>query len=637
MDRRTFIRSGVAAGSVAAFGWPLAGCVPAPRVTDPLGPDARGLPTPTPGRDQWARMPSAFTRRVTAETPTSPLEVLEGSLPPDLAGHVFFQSLSLLDSDAGFSGDSLIWRVDFDGPSPRITSRILRTTDYLMAQAFAGTNYAFQSRGMMRLGLLGIQNQSNTALVPLDGNRLIATVDGGRPWEIDPASLRPITPVGRLDDYRPMMEFTDFDRFVCPYTVTTAHPPYDRRTGEYYGVSLSIVPVPGMIYCEMVVWDGRSDMKRVPILTPDLSPLLISQSAHQICVSRDYVVIIDSSSTIEAGKLLNPPTSLEAGKVQTPRPDSWCYIIDRNELRMTTGAAIAHKAVIPRETGHFFVDYDHPAGRVVIHDAHTAALDFAEWTMPYDTHPFTGQPIRSDLVSAATPVSYDLGVVGRYEIDVLSGSVIDQHAFTNDWTWGTGGLSARNPLTSDDTLGELFHSNSGFPTDLAVDRVYQGFKGYPHRLVSNEELPWSGVPTSLVRINHDAGKVVDGFFFAGDRFAWTPTFVPRHGTATGSADGYILSVVYSDHATPQSAGTELWVFDAARLGDGPVAKLGRRDLAMPMTLHSCWLDSLVTSRPDYHVDVAAELVGRAHTWYLDPDVEGIIRSEVLPAWESSRA
>jgi hypothetical protein len=278
------------------------------------------------------------------------------------------------------------------------------------------------------------------------------------------------------------------------------------------------------------------------------------------------------------------------------------------------------------------VDYDSTPSRLVVHVPHTSASDFAEWIQPYDTHPDTRSEVRRDLVNAITPVCYDAGVIGRYEIDATTGQVVDQSIFHDDWTWGSGGLTARNPNTPKATLGDQYHANSGFPTDLAVQRVYDGFADHPHRLVATDQLPWKGIPSSLVRIDHDARRVVDGYWFPGDRFAWTPTFVPRNGTARGSADGYIVIVVFSDEVTDESAGTELWVFDAASLAAGPVAKLGRTDLHVPMTLHSVWLDTLSSSRPDYRVDVAAELTDRAGTWQADPQVSGILRSDVLPAY-----
>lgn len=633
MDRRDFLRSATTTGAAFALGGIGAACALPPRPDDPLTAGPHPVPGPTPGRDLWARMPAAFNRRVTAETATCPLALLEGALPTDLAGHVFFESLALQPSDAGFSGDGMVWRVDFDGPVPQLTSRLLRTTDLLMVRAFEDTPYAFESRGMTRLGRLGMQNQANTALVALDGNRLIATCDAGRPWEIDPATLDPITPVGRLDDYRPIVDLP-FNRFICPMVVSSAHPPYDAHTGEYYGVSLSIVPVPGMMFFEVLTWDGSGAMKRVPVVTEDGNPLLITQSAHQLQVTRHHLVVLDASGTIEAGKLLNPPNSAAAGYTQVPRPESYFYVINRDDLRRPRGRAVARRVIVPRESGHFMVDYDSTPGRLVIHSAHTSASDFAEWIQPYDRHPESGAPVRSDLINAITPVNYDIGVVGRYEVDARTGTVLDEHLLYDDRTWGTGGLVARNPLTPDTTLGDVFHATGGFPTDLSVSRVANGFIKHPYRIVPFAELPWSGAPSGLMRFDHDAGTVADAYFYPGDRFGWTPTFVPRSGSATGSTDGYVVAVVYGDTVTAHSAGTELWVFRAGDLAAGPVAKLGRADLAVPLTLHSIWLDSTRSSRPDCRVDGRSELTERASTWWFDPQVPATVESDVLAPYEA---
>jgi len=637
MDRRGFLRTAALGAGATAFGWPTLGCAPSPSPLDPLGPGFGGLPSPTPGRDRFARVPSTFLRRVTSETDDVELDVLEGTVPEDLGGHVFVQSLSLLPDDAGFGGDSLLWRFDLGGGAVRATSRLLRTTDYLLGRAFAGTPYAFASHGVMRMGLLGIQDQANTALVHIGGNRLLATVDAGRPWEIDPATLRPVTPVGRLDDYRPMFELRDFDRFLCPMVITSAHPPYDARTGEYYGVALSTLPLPGAHHLDLLCWSGDGELRRVPVLSPELNPLLIDQSAHQICLCRDYVVIVDTSSNTEPGKLFSPPYSLEAGASVAPRPDTWAWIIDRREVRATTGAVVARKVVLPRATAHFSLDYDHPPGRVVLHDPHLPTTDFGEWLMPWDVHARTRAPLRPELTGAPGVVSFDLGVVARYEIDVASARVVDQSATAGDWTWGTGGLVTRNPLTPDDTVGDVFHAMGGFATDLAALRIALTYGEYPYRLVEWDDLPWDGLPTSLVRFDHDAGRVVDGYFFPGDRLGWSPTFVPRRGAATASADGYVVSIVFGEPEPGRSSGAEVWIFDAADLAAGPLARLGRSDLAFPLSLHTCWLDSVVVTRPDYGVDVAAELTERAATYVIDPDVAGILRSEVLPAWEAARA
>lgn len=638
LERRKFIRNAAVVGGVvggsAALGFTATSCATtetaetaASALLDQPG-EALTVDELAAQRDQWARIPAAFNRKVTSEIDDQPLQILSGELPVDLAGHVFIQSLALGETDAGLSGDPLIWRLDFNSDQPRVTSKILRTTDYLLGQAVADTEFAFEPRGVMRLGPLGLQNQPNTAFVQMDGNRLFATVDGGRPWEFDPKSLDPVSPLGRLDEYRSLASATGVDDPLCPMVITSAHPPYDPETGEYYGVSMSIAGVPGAGFFEVLCWSGDGAITRVPLVLADGQPLVVSQNAHQLCVTRHHLVILDAAGTIEPGKLSNPPNSEAAGIAVAPNPDSYLYIVSREDLRRNAGVAAVQRVVISHEAGHCMVDYDSSPSRLVLHVPHTSASDFAEWVQPYDIHPLTQQPVRSELANAITPVCYDSGVIGRYEIDATTGAVLDQRTFYNDWTWGSGGLTTRNPKTPLSTLGDLFHANSGFPTDLAVDRVYSGFIDHPHRLTEVAALPWDGVPSNLARIDHDNGVVVDGYWFGGDRFGWTPTFVPRHGTATGSTDGYIVSIVYSDEVTDDSAGTEIWIFDAADLAAGPIVRLGRTDLAIPLTLHSVWLDSLESTRPDYVVDAPAEMLIRAETWSSSPEIAALVRDVV---------
>ena len=635
MDRRRFLAALGATAGAGAFATTPSGCAaPVPPATDPLGPLAGGLPAPTPGRDRWARMPASFHQLVTAEADHVPLEVLEGALPDDLAGHVLFQSLSLLPSDAGFSGDALIWRVDLDG-APRASSRLLRTTDHLLSAAVADGPLRFESHGMMRMGPLGIENQVNTALVQLEGNRVLATIDAGRPWELDPATLRPIGPWGALDAYRPMADSPTFNRPLCPLALTTAHPPYDAATGEYYGVTSSILPLPGSAFTEVLCGDGDGVLRRVALRTPEGAPLAISQSTHQICCTRHHLVIVDAGATIEFAKLFNPPRSWAAGTATPPRPDTHVYVVDRAALRSGARTAVARRIVIAREVGHLMADYDSTPDRLVLHVPHAPSMDFAEWVMPYDRHPHTGEPVRPELVDVPAVLAYDVGVVARYEIDTRTATVLDVQAFTDDRLWGAGGLTARNPRSPLSTVGEVFHANAGFPTDLAVHRAFTGFRDHPHRLVPADEMPWEGVPSCLVRIDHDAGRIVDQYFYPGDRFGWTPTFVPRRGSATGAADGYVVCVVYGARAE-RTSGVELWLFDATDLSGGPLARLGAPSLQIPMTLHSLWLESLHTTRPDPTVDPGEELLRRARTWQTERGLVPLVRDEVLPAYEAAR-
>ena len=93
-------------------------------------------------------------------------------------------------------------------------------------------------------------------------------------------------------------------------------------------------------------------------------------------------------------------------------------------------------------------------------------------------------------------------------------------------------------------------------------------------------------------------------------------------------------MTFAAQITSGSGRADVWVFDAAALSDGPVAKLGHPALQVPITLHSTWLESTRSTRPDYRVDVASELLDRAETWRFDPEVLSVLRNDVLPAYDA---
>ncbi|MCZ7630783.1 MAG: hypothetical protein M5U19_17870 [Microthrixaceae bacterium] len=341
---------------------------------------------------------------------------------------------------------------------------------------------------------------------------------------------------------------------------------------------MSVIPGPDTAFFEVLCWSGGGAIKRVPLLTPDRRPLIITQNAHQLDVTRDHLVILDAGGTIEASKLGAPPNSVAAGEAVAPRPESYLYVVDRSELRSTTGTATVRRALVPREAGHFTLDYDSSPARLVLHVAHTSASDFVEWVQPYDTHPFTGAGVRSDLVNAITPVCYDAGVIGRYEIDAATGEVLDESVFHDDWTWGTGGLTARNPNTPATTLGDLFHSNRVPDRPGGAARVLgvrwsiriessppttchgRGFRPAWSAPITTPAV-WSTATRSRVIVSRD------------------PTFVPRNGTARGSADGHISDRGVRRHRHRGLCGHRAVGVRRGPLAEGPVVKLASPEVA----------------------------------------------------------
>ncbi|ORY23043.1 retinal pigment epithelial membrane protein-domain-containing protein [Naematelia encephala] len=82
-------------------------------------------------------------------------------------------------------------------------------------------------------------------------------------------------------------------------------------------------------------------------------------------------------------------------------------------------------------------------------------------------------------------------------------------------------------------------------------------------------------------------------------FAQEPRFIPKHGEGLDEDDGWLLSYVYDEShllpdgtpSTASHAGSELWVIDAKRMGEGMSALACRVKLPqrVPYGLHGTWL------------------------------------------------
>lgn len=143
------------------------------------------------------------------------LNIIEGTLPKDLRGHVFIiapvnyvdtNGMPSPDGKPILNGDGMIYRYDFDRPGEaRVTSRLVKSPCYYADKATREqtkyAKYKFGNHGLMRFSLsLGFRNLLNTGLVPMkfsdSGAAMLVTYDAGRPYEIDTETLQVVTPVG---------------------------------------------------------------------------------------------------------------------------------------------------------------------------------------------------------------------------------------------------------------------------------------------------------------------------------------------------------------------------------------------------------------------------------------------------------
>jgi carotenoid cleavage dioxygenase-like enzyme len=192
-------------------------------------------------------VPASVLRARRTELDAVPLSVVEGQLPPDLAGHLFVVAPVGTVATGGLpyprpttimNGDGMVFRVDFGGGAAHVTSRLVRTwdqrADALTHEDDTLAALRFTTAGIARIGLLGARNFANTAFQPFlgaDGKpRLLVTYDAGRPWELDPQTLETITPVGARDEWRA----SALGPLPFPLFLSPAHPAFDPATGELF-------------------------------------------------------------------------------------------------------------------------------------------------------------------------------------------------------------------------------------------------------------------------------------------------------------------------------------------------------------------------------------------------------------------
>lgn len=373
-------------------------------------------------------------------------------------------------------------------------------------------------------------------------------------------------------------------------------------------------------------WDGKSYLERWKLVDTDGKPIVIQQTMHDIGVTEDYIVLMDTSLKIGLTQLID----LKNKKIQSflrdildyPQlPDTSVYIIPRAQLvegerpgccdpkdpetknrpECQEKIVVAQKLTIPREAFHFHVNYENPDGKITLHAIHACAWDVAEWLRKVDT-PLTENP-RPPIGMLVDGM--DVNKMGRYEIDGATGKLVSEPILTYDvnYTWATGLYAYNNIKHGTDwwppTQFENIYLNSyGAWKDLLPDFIYKLYQGYKYQEIPPDkvrELTNNGIRSSLCRLNVQQMQILDGYRFPSGYFVNSPLFVPRANATGSSTDGYMICTVNYDPDPCnrlKSAKSEIWIFHADRLEDGPLCKLSHPQLNFAFTTHTTWLSEI---------------------------------------------
>jgi len=195
------------------------------------------------------------------------LTVLEGKVPDDIYGHLYFNSPAgtvnsetpiperfpdgKVNSEYGemiFNGDGMIFRFDLHATgSISVKSAMMKAPCFYADEATKyGTDYYnqglyFKGMGLARTSMkMGSRNQLNTSLnafkFPGDEHtRITANFDAGRPYELNPETISIKTPIGANSEW--LGEFPEAMEYTFPLIQSTAHPSFDPVSQEFFTVN----------------------------------------------------------------------------------------------------------------------------------------------------------------------------------------------------------------------------------------------------------------------------------------------------------------------------------------------------------------------------------------------------------------
>lgn len=199
----------------------------------------------------------------------------------------------------------------------------------------------------------------------------------------------------------------------------------------------------------------------------------------------------------------------------------------------------------------------------------------------------------------------DVGRLGKYVIDANRGEVVSSTTACDERTCWAVALYAGQHINTPDPLPEkieqLYWCTEGVFPELLTEFVKDLYLEYEHRLVPIStilEMGQTGRPSTIHRIETATMAFADSYELPDGIMAGSLQFVPR---GSGPMNGYLVGTMYTD------ARTELWVFDAADLAQGPLTRLAAPAWKIGFSLHTAWLPSLAPRTATYHVSAREEM------------------------------
>lgn len=402
------------------------------------------------------------------------------------------------------------------------------------------------------------------------------------------------------------------------------------------------------------------------VVLPGNRRLKIDQTVHQMGLTQDYVIFAETSFKFslenifpyQKNYLVTAFKILVADFIDYPQfPRTKLYIVKRSELKSATGKTnkffdwisqkllkqlpkvVAQEVELAPEFSHYLVDYDNSNNQLVFYVDHIAATDVAEYIRIFDRSEYDDRDrdtvediyddpeltyrLRKLAGSVVSPM--DISRLGRWVIDGETGKIIDQQQVSHpDLNWSTAFYVCpdHRPTMK---YTDIFWNSWGCWPDTLTERNVAAYAKYEERLVPKDEVvkkTYQGVPSSLCHLkirtdsNNETKIEIDSenyYQFNNHYLGTSAQFIPRPD-AEDQTDGYIACVVLTsdeflsqsnreDNDPEWSQNSEIWIFDARKLNDGPLYKLSHPKLNIGFTIHASWIAEAKSpsNRIDYDV------------------------------------
>ncbi|ARN75166.1 carotenoid oxygenase family protein [Oceanicoccus sagamiensis] len=217
------------------------------------------------------------------------VEDIEGKVPEDLTG-TFFRNgpgrLKIGDEEFlnWFDGDGMVGRTTFVDGKVHFANKFIRTPKYVDETAAGKMLYrgfGGAPKGNFFKRFAPPANPANTGLI-LHNDKFLALNEGGRPYQVDPASLDTVG------------EYT-YDDSLGKANVFSAHGKINPKTGYYYNFGICFdVSLKGLKPgFELYKIDPKGQMVQRQVFELDFIPLL-----HDFALTENYAVFVQSSVSL---------------------------------------------------------------------------------------------------------------------------------------------------------------------------------------------------------------------------------------------------------------------------------------------------------------------------------------------------